>query len=242
MNTQELAQKYFYQIQEHVLSEYPREACGVLTEEKYVPFENVSAKPEESFKFDPGQYFLYFESAIAIVHSHVQKENKQYLFDLRTPSQSDMQCWAYSGKDWLIVGTEGENVSQPLLVSQKEIPELLGRPFIWYVTDCYTIIRDYYKLYMDIELVPDYPHFDWTKLEGYHCFIDNFLHLFPHEEIMDFRDLKNGDVFIFNYKNWKSNHLGVYHNGKIIHQAGLSVEVPVESFSGQIVKILRYKI
>lgn len=48
----------------------PTEACGFLLDTEYLPLDNISSKPAETFLIDPKMYLRLKSRIIAIVHSH----------------------------------------------------------------------------------------------------------------------------------------------------------------------------
>ncbi len=55
----------------HSLSEYPREACGIITKDfKYIPCKNISDKPKTSFVVDPLAILKHESNIWGFYHSH----------------------------------------------------------------------------------------------------------------------------------------------------------------------------
>jgi hypothetical protein len=53
-------------------------------------------------------------------------------------------------------------------------------------------------------------------------------------------DLQNGDILVLSTRELNANHLGIFHNGNVIHQDGVSVEQPLSVFHRRINGVLRY--
>ena len=70
----------------HALSEFPRESVGVVHQGKYVPMENTSANPEESFRLEK-----YPQDAEAIIHSHTRTSSLAPSYDDMVSQQQDKQ-------------------------------------------------------------------------------------------------------------------------------------------------------
>ena len=57
-------------------SEYPREACGIITNKfKFIPCKNLSSTPKSNFILDPIALLEYEDNAWGIFHSHPGDEN-----------------------------------------------------------------------------------------------------------------------------------------------------------------------
>ena len=92
----------------YCLEEYPLEACGVLCskgpEVTWLPCDNHSDKPTESFKFNSVQYIrilMSTDSIQAIVHSHPS--------DDCTPSEHDRKACDLLGIPYLIIACPSGN-------------------------------------------------------------------------------------------------------------------------------------
>lgn len=55
----------------HSLSEYPKEACGIITKSlEYIPARNVSKAPKNSFIVDPICILEHYDNIWGFFHSH----------------------------------------------------------------------------------------------------------------------------------------------------------------------------
>jgi len=55
----------------HSLSEYPKEACGIITKSlDYIPCRNISKNPKTSFIIDPLSIVEHYDSILGFFHSH----------------------------------------------------------------------------------------------------------------------------------------------------------------------------
>lgn len=223
-----------------ILDNYPNEACGFILEDDELIFcMNEAAAPEKAFKINPADYVSYAGKIKYVFHSHCVDPRKGKNLDPRTPSIADMEGQKLTGIPWLIFATEGWVVSDPLELPRVANASYLERPFIWFINDCYTLVQDYYKFELGIELKPYILH-DYTEIRKTDKIFDEFIEEFGFEEIKNLDNLQNGDLFIIDNSGFTENHLAVYHDGYLLHQGLLSCKEPIESYMGQIKKRLKY--
>lgn len=151
-------------IQEHAISVFPEESCGVIVakgrKEVYVPCRNALEKPEyrrEGFRIAKQDLAQALEMGeiIAYVHSHPNESNK--------PSEGDLVSMEATGVPWVIVSTYQDLMGDGSVVAGEpglyrpsgyESP-LEGRMFHHGVQDCYTLVQDVYKREAGI-ILPDF--------------------------------------------------------------------------------------
>lgn len=94
---------------QHVIEEYPKEACGVIIKGIYYKCGNVSEAPETSFIISPRDMadMLEIGEIDYIVHSHCNSE--------ATLSISDSKIMGYFSADWIIYSCiEGKIVDKKI--------------------------------------------------------------------------------------------------------------------------------
>lgn len=229
------------QIQQHTLDCYPNEMCGVLTSDTFIPVTNVAENPQKNFKLDNlelGIVYTKFEPK-AIVHSHCVDPRKVQLFDPRTPSCEDIEGQKKSNLPWLIVGCEGMSVSAPIYLPRVKNSNYYDRQFMWYMNDCYTLVQDFYKFELGIDL-PDH-----KAKEGYEVLrkqiqiFEPFITEYGFKEV-SLDSLQEGDLLLVDNAGFEENHLVIYTQGQLLHQNTMSMLVPFETFLGRVKKVLRY--
>lgn len=204
------------EISRHAAAEYPRESCGFVVRGAYVPCTNVAPDPLKSYEVDRAVYEKYEEELQAIVHSH--PDGPEY------PSIEDMRSALASGVPNGIVCVYKKDADNPPRCSRPFFwgegvvrPPLLGRTFRHGVTDCYALIRDWYKETEKIDL-PEFPReWMWWKTGG-----DMYRLLSANAGFRQFRGgdkPRKGDVFLASIMSkGVVNHAGIYlGNDLIVH-------------------------
>jgi len=126
----------------HAAAEWPRESVGAVDRYgRYRPLRNVHATPERAW--DAGdQVCLADEDLAAIVHSHPS--------GAEWPSRADLESQIAAGTPYGVVPVTGGAARRPFFWPVS--PPLLGRPYRHGVTDCYTLVRDWYARNRGLDL------------------------------------------------------------------------------------------
>lgn len=118
----------------------PLECCGLIVRvagaERYWPCRNTCIE-RGRFVLDPLDWIEAEEAGeiAKVVHSHV--------YQSADPTEADRVGCEASGVPWLIVSwPNGATVE--IEPCGFQLP-LIGRQFCWGVTDCFTLVRDYYR-------------------------------------------------------------------------------------------------
>lgn len=231
----QLTNKQIELIKAEALIKYPEEMCGVLLEDTFIQLSNQHDDKLHNFKILAEDLIPYLGSIKAIVHSHTLKREKPDTQDPRTPSYEDVKAQQQTGVPFLIVATDGFNVTEPLEFPKPLGGTLIGRPFIWFIHDCYSLVQDYYYNEFGIVLPPHKAEVNFKDIRKCNNLFDTYLKDYGFKEVASLEDIKNGDLLLLDgVQSGKRNHLGIYHNGKVLHQASMSIEVPLETFIGKI--------
>ena len=196
----------------HAQEEDPKESCGFLIsekgKEKYFPCKNLSTYSQQCFIIDPEDYAKAEDSGkvLAVIHSHPV-----------TPpvaSQADMISCEKSNLIWHIVNPKTEQWGFYKPSGYK--PPLIGRHWVWGITDCWSLVRDWYKEKLGITLR------DWDRPTTPEDFIENpmfekcawrtgFRQLRPEEK------LQNGDLLFMSIMATGLNHVAIFLDGDVLH-------------------------
>ena len=196
----------------HAKDQDPKESCGLLLnikgKERYFPCRNLSMTAFQCFIIDPEDYIKADNTGdiIAVVHSHPVTPP--------VPSQSDKVACEQSGLVWHIVNPKTESWGYLEPTGYKA--PILGREWAWGVTDCYTLVRDWYKEKLNINLI------DWqrpTTLEDF-----NKKPMFEKcAEETGFRELRtdekliDGDLLFMSIFSNNLNHVAIFIDGDVLH-------------------------
>jgi proteasome lid subunit RPN8/RPN11 len=210
--------------QVHAIAEFPKESCGILASGVYTPCVNVAVDPLNDFAIAGVDQVAVLESGKTIeafIHSHPNGQ--------RYPSDVDMRGQITSAKPWIIIATDGADCYEPTLWGdQLPIPELIGRPFMHGVTDCFSLIRDAFRLGkegmaaidckewpFDPVVFKDVPRSDaWWDDKSLDLYADGMV-------VNGFKpisrdEVRVGDGFLMAIKSKTHNHAGLYLGDNLI--------------------------
>lgn len=198
----------------HAEKEAPRECCGLLLRAvdggtlHYMACRNAAPGPagEDRFTLHPEDYAAAedFGEVLAIVHSHPNAS--------ANPSMADRVMCERSGLPWLVMGW-------PSGVIKECTPEgwqapYVGREFAHGVLDCYTIIQDWYRRELAIEL-PDFDREDDWWLRGEDLYMQGFA---AAGFVQVQGQPRRHDVILMQVRSNQANHGAVYlGDGVILH-------------------------
>lgn len=164
----DLQQKDIEAAFEHARREFPKEACGVFTRSiGYFPCTNIDPEPEKNFHMK--EYFQVAANkgdVIALFHSHPDGDN--------APSVADMHFQISTNLPWCVaVMAHNGQVSDFFAWGSDVIPPLIGREYRSGAMDCFSIIRDAYKLWYNIDL-PEFPRDKKFVEKGQNIYLENY--------------------------------------------------------------------
>lgn len=228
-----LGRKALHDAIEHAKVEFPKESCGFVANNEYVPCVNNAADPEQDFTLnDP----LYEQAIIAgtiqaIIHSHP----KGPIF----PSSADMHQQIASDLTWVIIATNDEGDVSEVTAWGGKLPHvpLIGRPFVHGILDCYSCIREAYALGkegmaaqgmgwpLDPIALDEFPRDDEWWVRGDDLYMKN-LHKQGFVEISR-SDAQPGDLMLFAIGDRRINpHKQINHAGVLLEHGLILHHLP----------------
>lgn len=234
-----MREKIINAIKEHAAEAYPEECCGVIIEtgtgQKYIPCQNISDKPKESFTLSPDDKIAASEQGeiIMVIHSH--PDVVQLI-----PSEFDrIQC-DWSGIEWGIMSwPDGDFCT----ISPREDRDYVGRRWLLGYADCWTLIREYYSREHNVSVASYSVPYKWWDSGKENLYDDNW-HAEGFREV-ELLTMQPGDMIMMCLGASVTNHAAIYlGNNLILHHAfgQLSARVPYgKYYRDRTVRIVRHK-
>lgn len=234
------------EIKQHALDEAPNECCGILLQNELTKnlevfkCRNTSGNKSKHFSISPSQYLkaTLKGKIIAFYHSH-NSENDFSDYDKTQSEKHNVKFILYS------VGNNSFSEYTP----QKFLPSYVGREFQIGVSDCFTLVRDYYLEECGIEINNYYRDYSWfiKNPNSYEQFYqkEGFVEVFAGP-ITDTSGFKKHDTILMKcLGKIFPTHAGMYvGNGLILHHqisCYSRYELYNEQLQNRTVKILRHK-
>lgn len=247
-----LTPEQFTAWESHVLQEFPREACAYLAGVVIVPVKNISPTPNETFAVNPIERMkaeAEFGEVTGFLHSHPVslREAGTRPYPVEWPSGLDMQSWIADDVRWGISACDGEVVSEPIWMDEDYIAPLEGRPFIHGIWDCYSAVRDWFRVNKQITL-KNYPRgMEWWN-QGQDLYSSQFEDAGFKEISMD--DVTPGDCALMHIhsKGVICHAAVVQDSATLFHHtysrsgSALSGAIPMARWRKHIVKFVRYSV
>lgn len=153
---------------EHARCEFPKEACGVFTRSiGYFPCTNIDPEPNDNFQMK--EYFQVAANesdVIALFHSHTNSET--------SPTLADMHFQIKTKFPWCVAVLNDKGSPFDFFSWGSDvIPPLIGRQYRSGAMDCFSIIRDAYKLWYNVTL-PEFPRDKDFAEKGQNIYLDNY--------------------------------------------------------------------
>ena len=197
----------------HAKDQDPKESCGLLLnirgKEKYYPCKNLSTAYYENFIIDPLDYAKAEDSQgeiIAIIHSHPTTQP--------IASEADKISCEESKLPWYIVNPKTETWGEYRPSGYK--PDMIGLTWVWGVSDCWSLVRRYYKEKLNIELR------DWERPITPEEFManpmfDSCAWRTGFRELRKDEKLENNDLLFMSIGEAGLNHVAIFIDGDVIH-------------------------
>lgn len=211
-------EQYREQLQREAIAAYPEEAVWLITPGECRRVKNIADEPTKTFRVSKQSMAAAMaRGLLAVVHSHPDYP--------ACPSAADMRGQQAAAVPWCIVATDGEHATDPVWFgdSVERLP-LIGRGFRHGITDCYALIRDYYRLELGIDLV-EFPR-DWEWwLNGGDLYQDGIAPAGFRR--IEQAEAQPGDMWIAQVRSPVPNHGGILlEHGLALHHP--SAHEPVD--------------
>jgi proteasome lid subunit RPN8/RPN11 len=189
----------------------PQEVCGFIAtdgkRQRAFRSPNLSRERHRAFRTCPKAWRKVEDKGweiIAVYHSHVNEPP--------VPSPGDKTESEAKHLPFLIVGWPAD--AWDFYSPKGWKAELIGRPFVHGILDCWAIIRDYYEKELKIVL-PDFEREDEWWMKGKNLYLDNF----KKAGFVEVSDLRKHDVLLIQLPRTPvPAHAAVYlGDGQILH-------------------------
>jgi len=196
----------------HAKDQNPKESVGLLLnikgKEKYYPCRNLSMTSHQCFVLDPEDYVKAdnLGSIKAVIHSHP--------ITSPLPSQADLVSCENSGLPWYIVNPNSETWGYCEPTGFK-VP-LIGRQWVWGVTDCWSLVRDWYKEENNIELI-DYERNITPEEFIKNPLFEKYAKDTGFVELEQGQALQKGDVLLMSILHPTLNHVAIFLGDMVLH-------------------------
>ena len=236
---------------------FPSEMCGFIYKDgTFREQTNLSKEPTKSFELNPLKFLDQKEFIYAIIHSHTQKNH----LHIQTPSMADLTLAIELGLPLYIAALYNGQYFQPIKVPPDPSKDYLNRPYIFGVSDCGCLIRDYYHFEFGIDIkIPLTDHLtekkSWAdlvkrvmednQLQAHNLLQqDNVRASIQSNNLIDITQtgqLQKGDLLITSILGFRDNHAMIYvGNGQVLNQDVYSKIEPLELYLNKITKVYRH--
>jgi proteasome lid subunit RPN8/RPN11 len=208
-------------IKNHSLKDNPKESCGFIVQDnqifKCIPCENVSQDPIQNFKISSRDYLNIknkYKKIFYIYHSHTNS-NENF-------SPADISCSESLCLPIIMYNLNANifKIHEPLNINKNYI----GRHFEIGKYDCYTLIKDFLKNELNIDIsaiITSYSDFVQAQNVFNQNLSLNFLEKKGFKMLENKESLEKNDILIL--QNNLGKHFALYlGDDKILHQPMLS--------------------
>ncbi len=203
--------KIIQALTDHAEQCFPEECCGLVVDNGgvllYVPCDNQSPTPLQSFLIDPRVYLKWVDRLVFVAHSHPNRS--------AAPSQADKGSCERANVPFLILSYPTGEIQCYSPCGYQ--PDVIGRPFVYGIFDCLSLVRDFYQVERDVVLDDvQRPAFGWWhQIENLNVTHNHF----KHWGFKAVDSPKHGDVVVMQLQASVPNHVAVFQQGGLIlHQ------------------------
>ena len=188
----------------HAKKESPNESCGLVVEIRdypyYFPCKNIADNPKNDFIINPRDWKVAADNGkiTGVVHSHP--------VTTALPSAVDKAACEKTKLKWYIVQAFYETWS--CIVASNWKQPLIGRQYCWAINDCYSVVRDYFKQELNINLKDGERPASPAAFKKLNIFDKKFKE-YGFRELKEKEELRKNDVVLMALGSKTINHVGV---------------------------------
>jgi proteasome lid subunit RPN8/RPN11 len=202
------------ELRKHALTNVPKECCGFILgapphfeEPEIWPCDNLSNVPEKSFEISPQKHLMAINTGrlIAYYHSHPEGPAEFSESDKHHSEVVGLASFLYSLKEDKLSYYCPKSLETPLE----------GRNFTMHVHDCLTLVLDYYKVHLGIDL--EYVEHTKDDLQAGFPLQDALL---AQNGLRQVNERRRHDIVVMALNDFGlPNHFAIYlGDGRILHQ------------------------
>ena len=193
------------EIKRLALASPDRETCGfVLTDGTVLQVPNTADDPVNEFAIDPSVYAEHDQRIGGIWHSHLK---------LAGFSPLDQQVLATDNTPWAVY-CMADDTWHECDPEMRAFAPLIGRPFVYGVYDCYSLVQDFLAKKRRIKL-PDWERRQWGEWNtaGFDPFDREWKN---YGKPVTTKNYRAGDILLLNLGDHSghTDHVGVFQNDK----------------------------
>jgi proteasome lid subunit RPN8/RPN11 len=230
-------------IKEHALSKPNEEVCGfiIANNNSFLIYKgtNINNNKSKFFTISPKDYLCanHLGSIIGVYHSHTINGSTDFSdLDKQNAKKHKLLYILYTIKNnkLLIYDYNADN----------KFDTYLNKEFVFGKQDCYSLIQEYYRKELNIQLPDIDRNIYWYQTNKYKI-KDEYTNFFS-TIFVEKQDLKQNDILIFKYdKDIEPHHLGIYiGNNSFLHHPRnkySTIELYSNIYIKRTEKILRLK-
>lgn len=254
--------KAFEDAKAHARAAFPKESCGLVVKGAYIACENARLPADTHIEGDEncGCQLCSFEIRAEVIAEHgddIEMIIHSHPNGPFYPSKVDMEGQIATGVPWAIITLDDERISDDHVMWGDSLPiaPLVGRVFMHGVHDCFSLVRDAFRLGtegLEAQGITGWPYPPVTfpvapRQDGWWNGTDDLYdenwakHGFVE---IDSTEAKPGDVCLMKIRSDKNNHAAVLvGEGTILHHlpARLSRREPAGLWGRQASRWIRYQ-